>query len=186
MLCAELYDYNIFLISTTLGDFWRKFDITILVHPYTTSIKPYFRILHQLPLSKLCCITWGLLELSKPDLSFTYWQISSGQASNCFIWDWTYQPTRFIFRSLIWALVRKGGQGRAKQQPRCTKQVHTCIVGSSYMRDPPPRMHSMHVQLGQPKSDSLTIIIISKVNYVFSLFHFFFVLFLSGKPCYFS
>ena len=137
MLCAELNDYNIFLISTTLGDFWRKFDITILVHPYTTSIKPYFRILHQLPLSKLCCITWGLLELSKPDLSFTYWQISSGQASICFIWDWTYQPTRFIFRSLIWALVRKGGQGRAKQQPRCTKQVHTCIVGSSYMRDPP-------------------------------------------------
>ena len=79
MYCAELYDYNIFLISTTLGDFWRKFDITILFHPYTTCIKPDFRILHQLPLTKLCCITWGLLELSKPDLSFAYWQISFDQ-----------------------------------------------------------------------------------------------------------
>ena len=78
-----LYDYNILLISTTLGDFWRKFDITILVHPYTTSIKPDFRILHQLPLTKLDRITWGLLELSKPDLSFTYWQMSFGSNPSC-------------------------------------------------------------------------------------------------------
>ena len=81
---AELYDYNIFSISTILGDFWRKFDITILHHPYTTSIKPDFRILHQLPLTKLSCISWGLLKLSKPDLSFTYWQISFVRIYNFF------------------------------------------------------------------------------------------------------
>ena len=88
---AELYDYNIFLISTTCGDFWRKFDITILVHPYTTGIKPDFRILHQLPLTKLCCITWGLLELNKPDLSFTYWQNSFGLMAPNLIWAWNHQ-----------------------------------------------------------------------------------------------
>ena len=83
---AELYDYNIFLISTTCGDFWRKFDITILVHPYTTGIKPDFMILHQLPLSKPCSFYWGLLEWSNPDLITSSWIPSFDSAIIFLIW----------------------------------------------------------------------------------------------------
>ena len=84
---AELYDYNIFLISTTCGDFWRKFDITILVHPYTTGIKPdYFMILHQFSLSKPCSFYWGLLQWSNPDLITSSWIPSFAYASDLFYW----------------------------------------------------------------------------------------------------
>ena len=71
--CSRVIWLHLFLIATTYGDFWRKFDTTILVHLYTTGIKPNFLILHQFLLSKPCSFYWGLLESSNPDLIVSSW-----------------------------------------------------------------------------------------------------------------
>ena len=71
--CSRVIRLHLFLIATTYGDFWRKFDTTILVHLYTTGIKPNFLILHQFLLSKPCSFYWGLLESSNPDLIVSSW-----------------------------------------------------------------------------------------------------------------
>ena len=76
--CSRVIWLHLFLIATTYGDFWRKFDTTILVHLYTTGIKPNFLILHQFLLSKPCSFYWGLLESSNPDLIVSSWIPSFG------------------------------------------------------------------------------------------------------------
>ena len=87
--CSRVIWLHLFLIATTYGDFWRKFDTTILVHLYTTGIKPNFLILHQFLLSKPCSFYWGLLESSNPDLIVSSWIPSFGSiqsqhtVSNC-------------------------------------------------------------------------------------------------------
>ena len=80
--CSRVIRLHLFLIATTYGDFWRKFDTTILVHLYTTGIKPNFLILHQFLLSKPCSFYWGLLESSNPDLIVSSWIPSFGNGQN--------------------------------------------------------------------------------------------------------
>ena len=80
--CSRVIRLHLFLIATTYGDFWRKFDTTILVYLYTTSIKPNLLILHQFLLSKPCSFYWGLLESSNPDLIVSSWIPSFGNGQN--------------------------------------------------------------------------------------------------------
>ena len=60
-------------LSSIFGGFEQKFDRNINLLSNSLGIKIGFMILHHFSLTKLCRCNWGLLQLSKPELSLTYW-----------------------------------------------------------------------------------------------------------------